>query len=128
MQLLLERKQGKSWTGLPIFKLWVKFDLTSEENELIEKYRVWRHILTEGNFRRDFLRALRWTIPITLVISFFITREPGVTPATLLLSLALFFIILYVIYQQLRELIYVDDVLKGRTFKCRSVVKLAAKE
>lgn len=51
MQLLLQRRQGKNWIGLSIFKLWAKFDLTGEETALIEKYQVQGYILSEGNFR-----------------------------------------------------------------------------
>ncbi len=127
MQLLLQRRQGKNWIGLSIFKLWAKFDLTSEETALIEKYQVQGYVLSEGNFRRDFLKALLWTIPIALILIPITIPLMGsfVGPR---LAPFLFLLILWLLYNQIREQIKISDMLNGRFFSCRSVIRLAAKE
>lgn len=47
MQLLIQRGQGRIII-LPIFDLWAKFELDLEEEALINKYHVRKHILVEG--------------------------------------------------------------------------------
>jgi hypothetical protein len=50
MQLLIQRGQRRTKIlQRPIFNLWAKFELTTEEAELIDKYQVRDHILVEGN-------------------------------------------------------------------------------
>lgn len=46
MQLLIQRDQRKTKIlQHPIFNLWAKFELTTEEAALIDKYHVNNHIL-----------------------------------------------------------------------------------
>lgn len=127
MQLLLQREQGKNIIGRPIFKLWAKFDLPGEEMELIAKYRVQNFLLYEGNVRRDMNRALRWSIPIGFLATSFLLLRGGIGPG-FFGGILIFVALTYLIYEQIRERIYVVDVLQGRHFTCRSVVTLAAKE
>ncbi|HJW31601.1 MAG TPA: hypothetical protein VJ508_20390, partial [Saprospiraceae bacterium] len=49
MQLLIQRSQRvTAFLRRPIFKLWVKFEVTPEEAGLINQYQVENMILTEG--------------------------------------------------------------------------------
>jgi hypothetical protein len=47
MQLLIQRGQRKIIIA-PIFDLWAKFELNLEEEALIAKYHVRKHILVEA--------------------------------------------------------------------------------
>ena len=70
VQLLIERAQRDSHIGLvgrPIFQLWAKFELTEEEQELIDKYKVEDAVLYLGNTARDWIRAIKWGVPFGFV-------------------------------------------------------------
>jgi hypothetical protein len=47
MQLLIQRGQRRIII-VPIFDLWAQFELDLEEQALINKYHVRKHILVEG--------------------------------------------------------------------------------
>ena len=47
MQLMIQRGQ-RIIIIFPFFDLWAKFELNSEEDALIAKYRVRKHILVQG--------------------------------------------------------------------------------
>jgi hypothetical protein len=62
MQLLIQRGQRKTKIlQRPIFNLWAKFELTTGEASLIDKYHVREHVLVEGNplqLRRALIRGI----------------------------------------------------------------------
>src|SRR4051794_40645360 len=68
MQLLPKRNQSVAPTGYIRFDLWAKFDVTSEENALIDKYGVYQAILSEGHTRRDLIRAFIFGVLLTVVM------------------------------------------------------------
>jgi len=124
MQLLIQRGQRKTkLLQRPIFNLWAKFELTTEETSLIEKYHVRNHILVEGKplqrWRAAILGIIIASVTAVIVYGFL---------SNLLFSLLILVGGAYLLYHQLREEIRVSDILDGRHFACRSVVKLTAKE
>ena len=122
MQLLIQRGQGRILI-LPIFDLWAKFELDLEEQALITKYHVRKHILVEGKPLQRW-RAAIFGIIIAGVIAAIIHNFLGILPITLLIFVGS----AYLLYHQFREEIRVSDILAGRHFTCRSVVKLMATE
>jgi hypothetical protein len=129
MQLLLKRGQCDTSPGFIQFDLWAKFELTSDEDALVKKYRVRNAILSEGDARRDINRAIRFAalpaLLVAVIYPFFVSVS---LTADLFLGIAVFIILAYGIYQQIREEIRVSDIIDGRTFKCKSVVTLIEKE
>jgi hypothetical protein len=122
MQLLIQRGQGRILI-FPIFDLWAKFELDLEEQALINKYHVRKHILVEGKPLQRW-RAAIFGIIIAGVIAAIIHHFLGI----LLITLLIFVGSAYLLYHQFREEIRVSDILDGRHFACRSVVKLMATE
>jgi Tfp pilus assembly protein PilF len=124
MQLLIQRGQRKiPILPRPIFDLWAKFELNLEEEALIDKYRVRKHILVEGKPLQRWFAAGRGII-IAGVIAAVIHNYIGIQLLTLLVFIGL----AYSLYHQFREQIRVSDILDGRHFTCRSVVKLMMQE
>jgi hypothetical protein len=126
MQLLLKRSQKAGVGGRIKFDLWAKFELTAEEQALIDKYQVRNAILDEGNTRRDLIRAFKYAIGVG-ILALILLDGVGVSLSPGLMVLG-FAALTYAIYQQIREQIRVSDILTGRTFTCRSVLTLMEKE
>jgi tetratricopeptide (TPR) repeat protein len=127
MQLLIQRDQGKSMIlRRPIFRLWTKFELTTEESALITKYHVGNHILVEG-----YPGEFKWAMITAGVVAFFVfsltATGRGLVVGT---QLAIFFFVIsaFGIYHTIREEVRVADVLEGSFFDCKSVVSLMTKE
>jgi hypothetical protein len=124
MQLLIQRGQRKSpILRRPVFDLWAKFELNPEEEALIHRYHVRNHVLVEGGFlqlRRAMILGIIIAVGIATVAHIFL----GSPPITLLIFIGS----AYLLYHQLREEIRVSDILDGRHFACRSVVRLMAME
>jgi hypothetical protein len=135
MQLLLKRSQYDTGAGRINFTLWAKFQLTKEEEELVVHYRVRMAVLSPGDPRRDLNRAMKYAaLPALLVPILLSFLQPflgfGMASITTSLSAGIiaFIVLTYLIYQQIREEIRVDDILAGRSFKCKSVLTLIEKE
>jgi hypothetical protein len=107
----------------PIFDLWAKFELNLEEETLIAKYQVRKHILVEGKSLQRWKAAI-FGIIIAGVIAAIVHNFFGVQ----LITLSVFVLGAYFLYHQFREEVRVSDILDGRHFACRSVVKLMLKE
>src|SRR3712207_3723010 len=107
MELLFRRGQSPVATGHIKFDLWAKFDVTAEESALIDKYSVRNAILSEGNTRRDMVRALRYGALLTVAVT--IVAEVLRFPASIVFLAALLSITAgsYLIYQQIREQIQI---------------------
>ncbi len=128
MNLLLRRSQAQGVTGRPMFNLWAKADLLPEEEALLAKYREVRNtVLLDGDPTKGLRPALYLALPIAAVAALIVAPEFGLWPAALVFLVA-FFGGAYVIYEHLREPVYVRDLLNGRYFRCRSVTELMDKE
>jgi hypothetical protein len=130
MQLLIQRNQGTTRIRFkPIFILWAKVELTTEEMALVQQYKVTNHVLVEGNVMRDLARSTRWAFLIAVVSMIFVV---GRSNATLYASFQVFFLAyglsMYIIYNRICERILVGDMIEGRTFKLKSVQMLMLKE
>ena len=77
MRLFFQRRQKKTLRGFYRFRLWARFDLAHEEQELVRKYRVEDTILSEGDPLRDLKRASWRAGPIALLIALLVY---GYTP------------------------------------------------
>jgi tetratricopeptide (TPR) repeat protein len=122
MQLMIQRGQ-RIIIIFPFFDLWAKFELNSEEDALISKYRVRKYILVEGKPLQR-LRAAIFGIIIAGLFAAIIQHIIDIQQ----FSLAAWALGSYLLYHQFREEIRVSDILDGRHFICRSVVKLMLKE
>jgi hypothetical protein len=128
MELLFRRGQSDDALGRPKFDLWAKFEITPAEEDLIHKYRMRRAILAVGDPRRDFFRALRYAVLLTIAVVIFCEATQMYPHIIALFTVSAFVGGTYIIYQQIREEIRVSDILDGRPFACRSVVTLMEKE
>ena len=127
MQLLLKRNQSAGAMSRPTFKLWAQFELTEEEQALIDRYRVHRAVLSEGDPERDLTTSAKRAAVLAVMVT--IVAVTQVSPyEALTWGLAAFAAGTYLIYQQIREEIRVSDLLTGRSFSCRSVMTLIEKE
>jgi hypothetical protein len=127
MQLLIQRGQRRTKIlQRPIFNLWAKFELTTEETELIDKYQVRDHILVEGNPGE--LKRAMIIAGVLAIFAWGLFAPQASFGVGIQIALFVFALGSYVIYQNIREQIRVSDILDGRFFKCRSVVSLMAKE
>ena len=140
MQLLLSRSQHHAFRGM-VFDLWAQFELTDEEKELINKYRVKNAVVTPGNTRRDLLKALVPAILITVVfyilLMWFVSQTGSANfpsqhaegfDIAIPLGVSVFLIAEYLIYHHIREQIRIVDIINGRKFTCRSIISLLEKE
>jgi hypothetical protein len=122
MQLLIQRGQRKILI-LPVFDLWAKFELNPEEEALIDKYHVRQHILVEGKPMQ------RWRAAILGIL---IAGLPAAITQHLFGIPWISFLVwgsgAFLLYHQFREEIRVSDILDGRHFACRSVVRLMLME
>jgi hypothetical protein len=122
MQLMIQRGQ-RMIIIFPFFKLWAKFELNREEEALIAKYRVRKFILVEGKLWQRFRAAL-----LGIIVAGLFAAIIQHTIDIQQFSLAVWAVGSFLLYHQFREEIRVSDVLDGRHFTCRSVVKLMRKE
>jgi len=136
MELLYKREQKKSvWTHRVTFKLWAKVELTDEERQLINTYNMDQSMLVPvpqpGLFRSAVFVTLLSFVSIYVFLSFFGSSVLGLRLGWLTaiaLSLLAGLLVGMVYYHQMRETIYVKDLIHGRYFRCPSVIELARKE
>jgi hypothetical protein len=134
MDILFRRAQVKRpLSGGVNFKLHAKIELSDEERSLVNRYYFARSTLVEvdqpGLMRNTILLSLLSFLIILPVTAWNFWREIGLGWAGVICVSALAAIGIGIfIYTQLRETIYVKDLIHGRYFKCRSVCALARKE
>ena len=145
MNLAFRRSQKKTMWGYYRFELQARFDLTNDERQLVSKYSVENRILSEGDPLRDLKRAAWWAAAGALIVMVIDYVAPFVTlyvapfvplgglrltglASTILLGLISFLALTWFIYHQLREEIRIQDMITGRFFNCRSVLRLVEKE
>lgn len=130
MNILFRREQFQNNLGRVRFKLWGKLDLDEEELHLIDTYEF-RGAVLVGTIDQDFIKQCLWFAGIAALIAsaFFLSwfGKDQFIPA-LTLGVITGAAVGYWRFHELREIIFVRDLLHGRTFRCRSVVALAQKE
>jgi len=130
MTLLFKRNQKMVMMGRIKFQLWAKFDLTPEEQSLIDKYQADTAVVSVGDpltARRNWHRAIMWGAILGFLLGFiylFVIGIRGSLPFTIIAIGAC----IYFIHHQTREVIFVSDIIKGRFFTCDSVITLIEKE
>jgi hypothetical protein len=145
MQLLLRRRILAQTSR---FALWGKFDVSEEELRLIRRYMVSSCYVTIEASRRDLWRALVISFFIALVTVSLLSAAFSYLPTTMaqtprgmvgqplsfpwivwaILFAIVFSIATFLIYEQLRIAIRVQDMLDGREFKNKSLVLMARRE
>lgn len=126
MQLLFRRSQGRSTFGKPIFKLWAQMEFENDERTIINHYHFENTKLIEaiqpGLLRRSALVGL-----VAFIVCMIVFSRLGFQISALL---GLFAAggAAWIYFDQNRETIFVNDLIHGRTFDCRSVIDLARKE
>ena len=130
MTLLFKRNQKMVLMGRIKFQLWAKFDLTPDEQTLIDKYQADNAVVSFGdpvtairNWRRALIAGAILGILLGLIYLFVIGVR-GSLPFTLIAMGAC----IYLIHHQIREVIFVSDIINGRLFTCDSVITLIEKE
>jgi hypothetical protein len=130
MTLLFKRNQKMVLMGRIKFQLWAKFDLTPEEKSLIDKYQADNAVVSFGDPKtalRNWRIALIAGAILGILIGFIYIAVIGMwgsLPFTLIAMGAC----IYLIHHQIREVIFVSDIISGRHFTCDSVITLIEKE
>ncbi len=127
MNLLLSRSQARG-PRRTTFYLWAKADLLPQEQALVSKYHeVHSAVLLDGDPFKGLRPALYLALPAAALAFLFLWGNFGFGTAVVG-SLVVFGGAGYLIYEHLREPVYVRDLLQGRAFKCRSITELMEKE
>jgi hypothetical protein len=109
------------------FILDAKADLSEEERHLIQRYRIADARLVPDDPIITVKSAIRSStiliIPIFIVLIIIFGYLTGIV-----LTFLAYLILIVFYYQQLRENIFVRDLINGRKFQCFSVVELIHKE
>lgn len=127
MKLLFKREQNQKGIGRINFQLWAKLEPAEEEQKLIDKYQFNNAILAgelqEGLLRRAAILGIGVWFVIGLIGTAIASVQVGAVVG--LIAGGGF---AYWWVNEKREIINVQDLLWGRTFKCTSVIDLAKKE
>lgn len=135
MNLLCERKQSSAtFTLVPLqfgggvmFTLWAKAEFEELEYELLQKYHFENALLIADDWTVTLRKSLKTSIWLGVVLWFVLfTFLSWSTSTTLTFFAILAFTAIY--FNELREHIYVRDLVYGRTFRCFSIVELIHKE
>lgn len=125
MKLLLKRDQAQSWTGRALFKLWAKIELDELEQATIKKYRFDEKILIEVE-QLTLMRNAAIVGVLALIVAYALLWLIGLNYAFLAIVLGAAGGYFY--FHQMRETIFVRDLMHGRYFTCKSVIDLAKTE
>jgi hypothetical protein len=125
MQLLIQRGQHKILTGA-VFQLWARFDLKEEELDLLRRYNMKGAVITEGNTRRDVIKAIAYSVLVAMLLYGVIALLH--LPIPLALIVIAVPVLAFLIYHKIRERIIINDILEGRSFVCNSITVLMEKE
>ncbi|MEM7243585.1 MAG: hypothetical protein AAF429_15515 [Pseudomonadota bacterium] len=138
MDILFRRDQFAKSSGRIIFKLWSQIDVSEEEQKIIDKYMFKNAVVIfadqPGLIRRSIIAGILSMFGFAFVVSIFMgitgaMRHQVVNPSIMsFLPVLVGLIVGYVYFHQKRETIYVKDLLRGRSFKCNSVIDLVRKE
>ena len=127
MDLLFRREQTAGRLLPVIFKLWSKIEFTDEEKALSDRYRLADAALViteqEDLIKRS-VQAGLWAVAIVTTALYLLAGFLAAVLIGLLVGLGAG----YWYYTEMRETIFVKDLLHGRYFRCLSVVTLLEKE
>ena len=135
MNLLFERKQKAGivtlvplqFGGGPLFTLWAKAEFTEDEYALLQKYRFNDALLIADDWLTMLQRSFRTSLIVGFVVWWLLLAFCSWAITTTLTMVAVV-ALTAVYYNELREHIYVRDLVHGRTFRCFSIVELVQKE
>lgn len=126
MQLLYDREQV-SGARAPKFKLMAKIELDEQERALVAHYRFDKAMLV-NEFDPELIRKTAMLAVAAFVIAFMVFTAIIGWKTGLFLALVAAGGGGWYYWDKNREFIFVSDLLKGRHFKCGSIVDLAKKE
>jgi hypothetical protein len=128
MNLLFRREQHPGFLGYKtVFRLWGKIELDTEEDRMMRRYSLHDSMLIDGsqpNLKRNAI--ILGAVIAFLLAAWAVLARGGDT--AVFLGLIVGGAAGYFYYQEKRETVYVDDLISGRHFKCKSVVELVQKE
>lgn len=135
MNLLLERSQAPGTFTLiplqfgqgPLFRLWAQAEFTEEEYARVRKYRLNDALLISDDWVAMLRRSFRAAMVIGVVAWWLSFTFFGWFVSTSV-SIIVMLVFTAGYYNELREHIYVRDLIHGRTFRCFSIVELVQKE
>jgi len=128
MQVLIRRRIAQHMNRVR-FVLWVKFDVSEEEQALIKRYSVSSGYITIEATRRDFVRALVIGFIAAAVFTGLAISSTGMTGQLgILVFVVAFGLSTWGVYEQIRLAIRISDMLGGREFKHKSLTLLARRE
>ncbi len=135
MNLLFERRQKPGtvtlvplqFGGGPLFTLWAKAEFTEDEYALLQKYRFNDALLIADDWLAMLQRSFRTAVMLGFVAWWLLFAFFSWSVSTSL-AVLLVLILTAVYYNELREHIYVRDLVHGRVFRCFSIVELVQKE
>src|SRR3954447_13296660 len=111
------------------FRINVRLVLNEQEKHLLVVYSLKDVALTEGDMRRDLIRSALIAVPLAIILTFmtlfFRTTIFGLNVGTFM---SILFVTFFLVYMQIREAVFVEDLLTGRDFKARSLINLLDKE
>jgi len=134
MDILFRRQQKQKTFGAGVnFELRAKIELDEEEKALVKLYKTDRAALIDveqpGLLRNSIILGLLSLIVVIPTVWWNFVYDIGMGwVGVIAVSAGISTVIGIVVYQWLRESIYVKDLLNGRFFTCRSVCALARKE
>ncbi len=134
MDILFKREQHQKNFGGATFRLWAKAEFTDDELALVDRYGFRSALILDADDTD--LRRIAGGIGIAAAIAAFIALVIVFRDTFLLfdyliamgLSLLIGIGAGYWWFNEKRERLFMDDLLFGRRFKCRSVIDLAKKE
>jgi len=126
MQLLYDREQV-SGARAPKFKLMAKIELDEMEHKIVAHYRLDKALLVR-ELDPELIRKTAMLVAAAFFVAFMVFTAMIGWKTGLFLALVAAGGGGWYYFDKNREFIYVSDLLKGRHFKCVSVVDLAKKE
>lgn len=128
MQLLFTRTQTKGKLARVAFQLKGQLILDSEEQKLMERYRLDEALLIAVLEPELIKRAQYIGVAVACMIGVLLAGAQLAPPILLGISGVAGYGAYYWYKHQYRETVYVRDLMFGRHFTCQSVVELARKE
>ena len=125
MKLLFKRKQTLGKFGRTNFNLWGKIELDELEASAVRKYDFGDAILIEAE-QVTLMRNAAIVGFLAFLAAYFVLWLIGLN--YIFVAIVLGGAGGYFFYHQMRETIYVKDLMHGRYFTCRSVIALAHEE
>lgn len=129
MQLLFKRSQARSLFGRPRFQLWAQIELEGDEVQILQRYQFHDAMLVEQD-NPELIGKSRLVGMVTALVAFVVLAAFGRWNWQLAAGTSILVGIAggWFYFDRMRLNIYVNDLIHGRTFKCRSVVDLARRE